>query len=53
MRVVPLNTDPSSNNMMRFEYNRKSYVTANLSGSGHGEREIDFEDENQMHQYGM
>ena len=40
--VPPLNTDPSSNNM-RFDYNRKSYVTAHLSGSAHGEKEIDSE----------
>ena len=45
MRVVPLKTDPSSH-MMRFDYNRKSYVTANLSG--HGDKEIYSDEENML-----
>ena len=31
-RVVPLSSKSQSTNMMRFDNNRKSYVTAQLSG---------------------
>lgn len=39
--AAPLTTDPSSKHMIGFNYNRKSYVTANLSGSGHGENIVE------------
>ena len=48
-----MSTDPSSH-LISFAYNRKSYVTANLGGSSHGEKEIESMDDqeaNQMNDY--
>ena len=41
LRIVPLSTNQSSHHEMHFDNNRKSYVTAMLSGQGPPEMESD------------
>ena len=49
-QAAPISTDPSSKHLISFAYNRKSYVTANLGGSSHGEKEIESMDDQDAHQ---